>query len=71
MTGIYADAGTGWTKVLELYKDETELKTSPLLKIKDLLVYSYRENELQSNSCFAKKNTVYTAIWANCAIHKM
>jgi activator of 2-hydroxyglutaryl-CoA dehydratase len=30
MTKIYLDAGTSWSKVLEIYKDESELLDSPL-----------------------------------------
>ncbi len=45
MSKLYADAGTTWSKVLELYKDEKDLKTSSLLKIDNLSAYSVSENK--------------------------
>ncbi|GAI28258.1 unnamed protein product, partial [marine sediment metagenome] len=49
MTKIYADAGTSWSKVLEIYEDENDLKTSPLSKIKDLETYSCQDKYLDTN----------------------
>lgn len=33
MTKLYLDAGTSWSKVLEIYEDESDLINSPLLSI--------------------------------------
>ncbi len=44
MAKLYADAGTTWSKVLEIYENEKELETSPLLKIDDLSAYAVFEN---------------------------
>lgn len=44
MTKLYADAGTSWSKVLEVYEDEKDLEKSPLIKIKNLHYYLVSEN---------------------------
>jgi|GEM_PF-480632 len=44
MTKLYADAGTTWSKVLEIYSDKHELEQSALLKIDKLLDYEISEN---------------------------
>ena len=43
MTKLYIDAGTSWSKVLEIYEDEKDLLKSPLNKIKNLNNYIYKE----------------------------
>lgn len=45
MSKIYVDAGTSWSKVLEIYKEEDELQNSPLLKIENLQEYNVFTNE--------------------------
>ncbi len=44
MTKIYADAGTSWSKILELYEDEQEFEKSSLLQINNLSDFSVCEN---------------------------
>jgi activator of 2-hydroxyglutaryl-CoA dehydratase len=41
MLKLYADAGTSWSKVLEIYQDEKDLDNSALNAIKDLKNYLY------------------------------
>lgn len=43
MTKLYIDAGTSWSKVLELYENEKDLITSPLVQIDNLNNYIYNE----------------------------
>ncbi len=44
MTKLYIDAGTSWSKVLEIYENENDLAKSPLNKINDLKKYIYKED---------------------------
>ncbi len=44
MTKLYADAGTSWSKVLEIYRDKEELNSSPLVNIDNLESYLVYNN---------------------------
>jgi len=44
MTKIYIDAGTSWSKVLEIYDDEMDLSNSPLAKVNNLNSFSFKED---------------------------
>jgi len=44
MIKLFADAGTTWSKVLEIYEDDRELADSPLLEIENLNAYAISEN---------------------------
>lgn len=45
MTKLYLDAGTSWSKVLEIYEDESDLINSPLFCIEDLNSYIYENKD--------------------------
>ncbi len=53
MTKIYVDAGTSWSKVLEIYENEEQLVKSPLTQIENLESYVYTEK----SRIFTDKNT--------------
>ncbi len=56
MTKLYADAGTSWSKVLELFEDEKDLETSFLHKIINHIDYIVSEN---GNQYFDREGNIF------------
>ena len=50
MTKLYIDAGTSWSKVLEIYEDENDLINSPLRVIENLNSFMYKMENCHSSS---------------------
>ncbi|HSA07717.1 MAG TPA: hypothetical protein P5556_11125 [Candidatus Gastranaerophilales bacterium] len=57
MTKLYADAGTTWTKILEIYEEEKDIQKSSLLQINNLNNYFVPEN---GNKYYSREEKLFT-----------